>query len=84
MTALWSLIMGSKLGRAILRYAAVALTVTLFMLNLRKSGERAGRAAERLENTERVNEIRSEQLRAAADRPRDRSELSRRLRNGRF
>mgnify|MGYP006867826696 CR=1 FL=1 len=35
--------------RAALRYGAIALTVLLFLLALRRSGERAGRLAERLD-----------------------------------
>ena len=35
--------------RAALRYGAIALAVLLFLLSLRRSGERAGRLAERLE-----------------------------------
>jgi hypothetical protein len=35
--------------RAALRYGAIALAVLLFLLSLRRSGERVGRLAERLE-----------------------------------
>ena len=34
--------------RAALRYGAIALAVLLFLLSLRRSGERAGRLVERL------------------------------------
>lgn len=38
--------------RAAVRYGAIVLAVLLFLLSLRRSGERAGRLAERLESTE--------------------------------
>ena len=65
-------------------YALVALTVTLFILNLRRTAERAGRAAERLENLERAHAIQRKMLEAASRRPRDRDELLDRLRDGGF
>ncbi|RDC67766.1 hypothetical protein DLJ49_20655 [Rhodovulum sp. 12E13] len=70
--------------RAALRYGAIALAVLLFLLALRRSGERAGRLAERLETTEKVNDVQRQMLEAAARRPRDRNELAERLRDGRF
>ncbi|CUA90266.1 hypothetical protein Ga0061061_1129 [Chelatococcus sambhunathii] len=42
--------------RAALRYGAIALAVFLFPLSLRRSGERAGRLAERLETSEKTND----------------------------
>ena len=70
--------------RAALRYGAIALAVLLFLLSLRRSGERAGRLAERLETKEKVNNLQRQLLEAAARRPRDRNELAQRLRDGRF
>jgi hypothetical protein len=70
--------------RAALRYGAVALAVLLFLLSLRRSGERAGRLAERLETTEKANDVQRQMLEAATRRPRDRDELAERLRDGRF
>jgi hypothetical protein len=70
--------------RAALRYGAIALAVLLFLLALRRSGERAGRLAERLETTEKTNDVQRQMLEAAARRPRDRDELAERLRDGRF
>ena len=64
--------------------ATIALAISLFLLSLRRSGERAGRLAERFENQENANEIQRKMLEAAARRPRDRDELARRLRDGRF
>jgi len=61
-----------------------AATTLLFLLNLRRAGERAGRAAERLEARERNHDIQRQMLDAAARRPRDRNELVDRLRDGGF
>ena len=70
--------------RATLRYGAIALAVLLFLLSLRRSGERVGRLAERLETTEMVNDVQRRMLEAVAGRPRDRDELTERLRDGQF
>lgn len=70
--------------RAVLRYGAIALAVLLFLLSLRRSGERAGRFAERLETTEKANDVQRRMLEAAARRPRDRDELAERMRNASF
>jgi hypothetical protein len=64
--------------------ALIALTITLFILNFRRSGERAGRAAERLDQLERTNAIQRQMLDAAANRPRSRDDLLDRLREGGF
>ncbi|WP_209426687.1 hypothetical protein [Pararhodobacter sp. SW119] len=64
--------------------ALVALTITLFIVNLRRTAERVGRAAERLDMLEQTDAIHRQMLEAAARRPRDRVELAERLRNGRF
>ena len=74
----------SPLARIALRYIAITLAIVLFLLSIRRSGERVGRIAERLETTEKANEIQRRMLEAAARRPRDRSELVDRLRDGRF
>ncbi|WP_394227030.1 hypothetical protein [Paracoccus marcusii] len=74
----------SQWMRAALRYGAIALAVLLFLFSLRRSGERAGRLAERLETTEKANDVQRQMLDAAARRPRDRSELAERLRDGHF
>jgi hypothetical protein len=70
--------------RFTLRYGAIALAVLLFLLALRRSGERTGRLAERLETTEKSNDVQRQMLEAAARRPRGRNELADRLRDGRF
>ena len=74
----------SPMTRAALRYGAIALAIVLFLLSIRRAGERAGRLAERLETTEKVNDVQRQMLEAAARRPRDRDELAERLRDGRF
>lgn len=58
--------------------------ILLFLLNLRHTGERAGRAAERLDAIERDDAIHRQMLEAAARRPADRDALADRLRDGRF
>nr|WP_255440821.1 hypothetical protein [Paracoccus sp. MC1854] len=70
--------------RAILRYGTNVLGVLLFLLSPRRSGERAGRPAERLEATEKTNDVQRQMLEAAARRPRSRDELAERLSDGRF
>ena len=74
----------SPRARAALRYGALALTIVLFLLSIRRAGERAGRLAERLETMEKSNDVQRQMLDAAARRPRDRDELAERLRDGRF
>jgi len=77
-------IAASQWIQAALRYGAIALAVLMFLLALRRSGERAGRLAERLESTEKTNDVQRRMLEAAARRPRARDELAERLRDGRF
>jgi len=71
-------------ARRVAALALVALTITLFILNLHRTAERAGRAAERLETLERNNAIHRQMLDAAARRPRSRDDLLDRLRDGGF
>lgn len=70
--------------QATLRYGAIVLAVLLFLLSLRRSGERAGRLAERLNTREKANGVQRRMLEAAAHRPRNRDELVDRLRDGGF
>lgn len=70
--------------RRIAAIALVALTIILFLFNLRRTAERAGRAAERLQNLERAHAIQSQMLDAASRRPRNRDDLLERLREGGF
>lgn len=67
-----------------MRLALAALTLAMFLLNLRCQCVRAGRAAERLDQLERNDAIHRHMLEAAARRPCDRDELAGRLRDGRF
>nr|WP_127110268.1 hypothetical protein [Pararhodobacter zhoushanensis] len=71
-------------ARRVAIIALAALTITLFLLNLRRMGERAGRAAERINMLEPTNEVQRRMLQAAVRRPRDRNELVDRLRDGGF
>jgi hypothetical protein len=82
--ALLSGIATSSWARAALQYGAIAVAVLLFLLSIRRAGERTGRLAERLATTEKANEIQRRMLEAAARRPRDRGELVDRLRDGGF
>lgn len=75
---------GSAWARAALRYGVTVFAILLFLLTLRRSGERAGRLAERLDIREKANEVQRRMLEAAARRPRNRDELVDRLRDGRF
>ena len=84
MGALLTWFTGSRVALAVGKCAAIALAVSLFLLSLRRSGESAGRLAERLETTEKANEIQRRMLEAAARRPRNRDKLVERLRDGEF
>lgn len=75
---------GSAWARAALRYGVTAFAILLFLLALRRSGERAGRLAERLDTREKANKVQRRMLEAAARRPCDRGELVDRLRDGGF
>ncbi|WP_296761905.1 hypothetical protein [Sediminimonas sp.] len=85
---MWGGLLAGILARPWVRRVAtivlVALAVLLFLFNLRRTGERAGRAAERLDMLERRNAIQRQMLEAAARRPRDRDALVQRLRGGGF
>ena len=75
---------GSAWARAAARYGITALAILLFLMALRRSGERTGRLAERLEIMEKTNDVQRRMLEAAARRPRSRDDLVERLRDGRF
>ena len=75
---------GSAWARAALRHGVTALAILLFLLALRRSGERAGRLAERLETMEKAHDVQRRMFEAAARRPRSRGDLAERLRDGRF
>ena len=84
MTGLISAILASGPARKALGLLLTALTVALFVLNFRRTGERAGRLAERLSTWERNHEIQRQMLEAASRRPADRDALAQRLRDGQF
>ncbi|OJY35102.1 MAG: hypothetical protein BGP11_00030 [Rhodobacterales bacterium 65-51] len=78
----WLLTHGT--ARKALGLILTAAAILLFLLNLRRAGERAGRAAERRDARERNDAIHRQMLDAAARRPPDRNALADRLRDGRF
>jgi hypothetical protein len=82
--ALFGGIIASPSVRIALRYGAIALAVVLFLLSIRRAGERTGRLAERLATTEKANDVQRRMLEAAARRPLNRDELVDRLRDGGF
>jgi len=82
--ALLGRVAASSLARSLVRYGAIGLAILLFLLSIRRAGERVGRMAERLETTEKTNDVQRRMLEAAARRPRDRDDLADRLRDGRF
>jgi len=77
-------ILASAPARKALGLMLTILTIALFLLNLRRAGERAGRLAERLSTSESTHEIQRQMLDAASRRPADRDALAERLRDGRF
>ena len=77
-------ILASGPARKALGLLLAALTIALFLQNLRRAGERAGRLAERLSTSERTHEIQRQMLDAASRRPADRGALVDRMRDGRF
>jgi hypothetical protein len=82
--ALLTRLAASPWVQSALRYGAIVLAVLLFLLSLRRSGERVGRLGERLDTTEKANDIQRQMLEAAARRPRSRDDLAERLRDGSF
>lgn len=73
-----------SLWRRALPWLTLAAAILLFILGARRSGEKAGRAAERFEARERNHAIHRKMLNAASRRPHDRDALAERLRDGRF
>ncbi|MDP5308425.1 hypothetical protein [Paracoccus spongiarum] len=77
-------LLASRWARRLVIGIALIGAVLLFLLNLRRAGETAGRHAGRLKQLERQNEIQRRMLEAASNRPRHRDDLADRLRDGRF
>jgi hypothetical protein len=66
---MWGSLLTGVLARpGVRRPAAIALTIGLFLLNFRRTGERAGRQADRLSTTENLSEIQRQMLHAATRR----------------
>lgn len=84
MTGWITAILTSSPARTVLGLMLAAVTIALFLLNLRRAGERAGRLAERLSTSEKIHGIQRKMLDAASRRPADRDALAQRLRDGRF
>lgn len=74
----------SRWARRLAIWIALIGAVLLFLLNLRRAGETAGRHAERLKQMERQNDMQRRMLEASSTRPRNRDDLADRLRDGRF
>jgi len=77
-------IIASGPARKALALLLAIATLALFLLNLRRAGERTGRLTERLSNSEKTYEIQRKMLDAASRRPADRDALVERLRDGQF
>jgi hypothetical protein len=77
-------ILASGPARKAMGLILTAAAILLFLLNLRRAGERAGRLTERLSTSERTREIQRQMLDAASNRPADRDALAQRLRDGQF
>jgi hypothetical protein len=75
---------GSAWGRRAAGILLAGAAILLFMVSLRRAGEKAGRAAERFETSEKANDVHRRMLDAASRRPPDRDALTDRLRGGRF
>ena len=81
---IWTALFTRPWARRIIGAALAALTVALFLFNLRRAGERAGRAAERFETLKDMTHAQRQMLEEAARRPRSRDDLLDRLRDGEF
>ena len=77
-------ILASGPARKALGLILAAAAILLFLFNLRRAGERAGRAAERLNAREKNDAIHRQMLDAVARRPPDRDAEAQRLRDGGF
>jgi hypothetical protein len=77
-------ILTSGPARKALGLLLAVTTIALFLLNLRRAGERTGRLAERHSTSENTHEIQRQMLDEASRRPHDRDALAQRMRDGRF
>ena len=76
--------MGSKVGRSAVLYGSLALMLLAFLLYLRKSGEKAGRIAERVATQIKTLEVKDAQLKEATAAPRTAGGAAERMRDGTF
>lgn len=85
---MWGAILSGLVARPCVRrligMALAVFTVVFFLFNLRRAGERTGRAAERLDTLEAVTHAQRKMLDEASRRPRNRGDLIDRLRDGEF
>ena len=79
-----TVLLASGPARKALGLLLAALTIALFLMNLRRAGERTGRLAERLSTSEKTHEVQRQMLDAASRRPADRDALAQRLHDGHF
>ena len=77
-------LLASGPARKALGLLLIALTIALFLMNLRRAGERTSRLAGRLSTSEGTHKIQRQMLEAASRRPTDRDALADRLRDERF
>ena len=79
---MWAIVQGwlSRNILTLLGYAAAAAAVAAVLLGARQ----AGRNAERVDRMRKTIEVQRDQLEAATRRPRDRDELTRRMRDGTY
>jgi hypothetical protein len=80
----FTVLLASGPARKALGFLIAILTITLFLLNIRRAGERTGRLAERLSTSEKTHDIQRQMLDASSRRPADRDALADRMRDGEF
>ncbi len=79
---MWAIIQGwfARNVLSLLGYAAAAAAVAAVLFGARQ----AGRNVERVDRMRKTIEVQRDQLEAATRRPRDRDDLTRRMRDGTF
>ena len=79
---MWAIVKTWLSGNALrlIGWSVAALSVSAILLGARQ----AGRNAERVDQLRKILEIKNAQLSATLDAPRNRAELARRLRDGKF
>lgn len=84
MSGLLAALRASPLVMRIGKWAVLAGMLLLFLLGVRRGGEKAGKTAMKLEALEKANVVQKAMLKAGADRPDGRDGLAGRLRDGEF